>query len=184
MTNTDIAILELLTSFANELDSTGDPELIKEASVLDELLLTLSAPKDAKKVFKAAEQKEIERLREKYKEEARDQKYKINKETADKDNKREEMSKAITDQVKTYFPNEAPLSTRTCPDHPGAQMLRLGDAVYQCELDKKIYNYQAGYTTMKNNKIPGGDISEQTRSLGDRPIEHTMFNTRESKLNG
>jgi hypothetical protein len=74
------------------------------------------------------------------------------------------------------------LSTRYCPDHPGAQFARIADCVYQCELDKKMYNFKEGFETMKGNKIPGGTVSEQTRSLGDRALEQMHFATRESRL--
>ena len=91
--------------------------------------------------------------------------------------------KAIDNSIKEYRPLEAPLSTRTCPDHPGAQIARVGEDTYQCSLDKKVYNYKGGFTTMKGNVIPGGDVSAQTQALGDRAIEHMSFDTRESKLN-
>jgi hypothetical protein len=182
-TNSGIELMNMLVAWASELDKTGDPELIKEASVIDEILLTLAAPKDAKDAFKLAEDQEIERLREKYRSEALDDRYKRPREELQKDLKTADAVKAIENSVKEYRPMEAPLSTRTCPDHPGAQMQRVGDNIYQCSLDKKVYNYRGGFTTMKGNQVPGGDVSEQTQSLGDRAVEHMSFDTRESKLN-
>lgn len=179
----NLELMDMLVTWATELDKTGDQELIKEASVIDEILLTLAAPRDAKEAFKLAEDKEIERLREKYRTEALEDSYKHPREELQKDLKTADAVKAIENSVKEYRPMEAPLSTRTCPDHPGAQMQRIGDTIYQCSLDKKVYNYRGGFTTMKGNKVPGGDVSEQTHSLGDRAFEHMSFDTRESKLN-
>jgi hypothetical protein len=62
-------------------------------------------------------------------------------------------------------------------------MARIGEATYQCSLDKQVYNYQGGFKTMKGSTVPGGDVSGQTQALNDRPQEHMSFDTRESKLN-
>lgn len=175
--------LDEVAALASELDESEDPSLRKKASVLDQILLTIGAPPDAKESFKKAEEKEINRLREKYREQACQEAYHKSKEESDKDIKVADAIKAIEKSVKQYRPLEAPLSTRTCPDHPGAQMMRIGDGIWQCDLDKKVYNYQGGYETMKGNKVPGGDVSLQTQSLNDRPPEHMSFDTRESKLN-
>lgn len=175
--------LEEMVLLAEEFDKSGDPLLMKQASVLDQILLTLAAPRGAKDAFKQAEDKEVNRLRDKYRSSDRDKQYKSVKEEQDKDMKVADAVKAIDNSIKEYRPMEAPLSTRTCPDHPGAQISRVGEDTYQCELDKKVYNYKGGFTTMKGNKIPGGDVSAQTQALGDRAIEHMSFDTRESKLN-
>lgn len=180
----DEEALEEMAAIATEFDKSGDPLLMKQASVLDQILLTIGAPKGAKDAFKLAEDKEIEKLREKYRAEALEKSYKESKVEHDKDNKVSDAAKAISDSIKEYRPLEASLSARTCPDHPGAQMQRVADYTYQCSLDKKVYNYQSGFTTMKGNKVPGTDIAAQTQSLGDRASEHMSFDTRESKLNG
>lgn len=179
----DFKYLQTLAMMAEELDKTGDPELIKEASVLDEILLTLAAPRDAKEAFKLAEDKEVERLREKYRSEGRERAYDFPRTELERDLKTADAIKAIQNSIKEYRPLEAALNTRTCPDHPGAQMARVGDDKYQCSLDKKIYDYLSGFTTLKGNKVPGGDVSSQTQALGDRAVEHSSFDTRESKLN-
>lgn len=160
--------LEEMAVIASEFDKSGDPILIRQASVLDEILLTIGASKKMVSAAKNSQNKEIEKIRDKKEEEKPD--YVI------------EAQKAI-DNIKTYRPLEAPLDTRTCPDHPGAQMARIGDRTYQCSLDKGIYNYAGGFTTMKGNSIPGTDVSNQTHSL-TRPNEITSFDTRESRLNG
>lgn len=178
-----VSSLEEMAAIAEEFDKSGDPLLVRQASVLDQILLTLAAPKNAKEVFKLSEDKEIERLRAKYHQEDMARVYKRPKEELDKDIKVADAVKAINDSIKEYRPLEAPLSTRTCPDHPGAQVCRIGDSTYQCEMDGKIYNYNEGFTTMKGNKVPGGEISNQTLGLNDQPKGHMGFDTRESKLN-
>ena len=83
---------------------------------------------------------------------------------------------------KEYRIMEHELSTRTCPDHPGAQMGRVGEHMWQCAMDKKVYNYLTGYTTEKGEKVPGGDVAEQTPKY--HPEAHAIFDSRESRLMG
>lgn len=175
--------LEFLAAMATELDKTGDPILVKEASVIDQILLTIGRPKGSVEAIKQAEETEIDRLRAKYRQEDGERAYKKPKEQLDKDLKVADTIKAIKDGVKEYRPLEAALSTRTCPDHPGAQMARIGEYIFQCSLDKQVYNYQGGFKTMKGNTVPGGDVSGQTQALNDHAEEHMSFDTRESKLN-
>ena len=61
--------------------------------------------------------------------------------------------------------------------------MRVADSVYQCQLDKQIYNYEAGYTTMAGNQIPGTGVSNQTQHLGFQAQEHSNFGSREEVLN-
>lgn len=175
--------LEEMAILAEEFDKSGDPLLMKQASVLDQILLTIAAPKGAQDAFKLAEEKEINRLREKYRGQSIEDCYKKPKQVLDEHLKVADVEKAVKEGIKDFRPLESSLSTRTCPDHPGAQMSRVADYTFQCSLDKKVYNYQTGYSTMKGNKVPGGDVSIQSQSLVDRPVEHMSFDTRESKLN-
>lgn len=173
-----------MAAIAAEFDKSGDPMLMKQAQVLDEILLTIGAQKEAVAAAKRAQDEEITRLKSlaAEKEDNKKDPYTVAKKFHDKDNHVAEAQAAI-DKVKEFRPMEAPLNTRTCPDHPGAQMARVAENTYQCSLDKGIYNYQNGYTTMRGNKVPGGDVSTQTQALHDRPNEFTSFETRESKLN-
>lgn len=175
--------LESVAALADELDNTEDPDLQKYASVLDQILLTIGTPKGAQEAFKRAEDKEIEKLRTKYREQAIEEYYKKPTEKLDEKIKEADTVKAIKDSIKQYRPLEAPLSTRSCPEHPGSPLQRIGDYVYQCSLDKKVYDFKSGYTSLKGNKVPGGDVSQQTQSLGDRAPDHISFDTRESRLN-
>jgi hypothetical protein len=173
--------LQEIVLLANEFDKSGDPLLMKQAAVLDEILLTIGAQKAAVIAAKRSQDLEIARLKALAENKEKDP-YTVSKEVHDKSNRVAEAQKEIN-KIKEYRPMESPLNTRTCPDHPGAQMARVAEHTYQCSLDKSIYNYETGYTTMKGNNIPGGSVSNQTQSLYDRPNEFTSFETRENKLN-
>jgi hypothetical protein len=165
--------LEEMAAVAQAFDESGDELLKKQASVLDEILLTLAAPKNAIHEHKKAEDDRIEQLKKKYKD---------TKEQQDENIKVSDAIKAIekSPYYKEYRPLEAPLSTRTCPDHPGALVARVGEHTWQCMLDKKIYNYDAGFTTMNGNKVPGGNVESQTPMQWDQGS--MVFDTRESRL--
>jgi len=171
LTNSSI---EELGQVANAFDSSGDENLKKMASVIDELLLTIAAPgkNDSEK---KSEDTRLEDLRKKY-QEPRDALNDMNK-TSDSE-------KAIKDSPysKEYRILEAPLSIRGCPDHPGAQVARVGEHTWQCDLDKKIYNYDTGFTLNNGSKVPGGGVEGQ--SSIQRQESHAIFDSRESRLQG
>jgi len=158
---------------AAALDNSDDPQLKRIASVLDELLLTIAAPPGAVAEKKAAENDRLEELRKKYEQPRKDlheyNKIGVSEKAIDKSN-----------FTKDYKILEAPLSARSCPDHPGAQMARVGEHMFQCELDKKTYNYETGYTLNNGSKVPGGDVSLQTQGL--ETSFHQIFDTREGRL--
>lgn len=174
--------LERVATLATELDASEEPELRAYASALDQLLMTISAPKGAALAYKQAEDAEIEKLREKYRLQALEDKYQGPRKVLDEKIKAGETAKMIAEKVRPYRPMEAPLSTRSCPEHPGAPLQRVGDSVYQCTMDKKVYDFQAGYTSLKGNKIPGGDVSLQSQMMNDRAPDHMSFDTREGRL--
>lgn len=165
--------LEELAAVAASFDESGDELLQKQASVLDELLLTLAAPKGYAFNFKKAEDDKLESLKKKYK---------AVKEEQDKNIGAKEAVEAIKNSpvAKEYRMLEAPLSTRTCIDHPGAQLAHIGDDSWQCSLDHKIYNYSTGFTTLRGDKVPGGSVSEQTPSHNE--VGGQVFDNRESRL--
>jgi hypothetical protein len=165
--------IEEIASLAAAFDSSGDPELKKQASVLDELLLSISAPPGAIKAAAEKEDARIEELRKKY------QKPREELHTMDKTS---DSMKAIdkSNMTKRYRIMEAPLSSRYCPDHPGAQISRVGEHVWQCELDKKIYNFETGFEKENGEKVPGGDVANQTQGIST-PF-HAIFDTREGRL--
>lgn len=165
--------IEGIASLAAALDASGDPELIKQASVLDELLLTISAPPNALKDKKAAEDKKIDDIKKKY--------HSANEELAET-NKIADAVKDIdkSKMTKDYRILEAPLSTRYCPDHAGVQISRIGEHFWQCELDKKTYNFETGFELNNGSKVPGGDVANQTQGLSEET--HAIFDTREGRL--
>ena len=176
--NLNLKNLEEMSVLASEFDKSEDAFLQKQASLLDEILYSIGASKQSVAEAKKASDKEIEKI----KSDSASKPYTYPKEEQDKQGKVEDSRKLFADAVKEYRPLESTLSIRTCPDHPGAQVIRIADSVYQCSLDKAIYNWETGFTTMKGNKIPGGSVSNQTQLLQDRN-ENTSFETRESKLN-
>jgi hypothetical protein len=177
----DVEDIDNMAALAEEFSKSDDELLKKQASVLDQILINFGQM--SRYVAKEAEDKEVERLREKYRAEQKEEKYDEPRKAHEMEAQADEAKKAIKDQVKTYRPLEAPLNTRTCPDHPGAQMARIADGVYQCSLDHAIFNYKEGYRTMKGNEIPGTDVQNQTQSLGERAVESMSFSTRQEKLN-
>lgn len=60
------------------------------------------------------------------------------------------------------------------------QIARIGENLWQCELDKKNYDYQSGFTLSNGNKVPGGDVAQQSKGV-DNP-SYTVFDTREGRL--
>jgi len=166
--------IEELGNVASAFDLSGDEKLQKMASVIDELLLTIAAPPKSDS-DKNAEDTRLEDLRRKYQDP---------REALDDMNKISDSEKAIKDSPmsKEYRILEAPLSIRGCPDHPGAQVARVGEHTWQCALDKKIYNYDTGFTLNNGSKVPGGGVEGQ--SAVQRQESHAIFDSRESRLQG
>jgi hypothetical protein len=165
--------IEETAALASALDASGDPQLKRMASVLDELLLTVAAPPNAYADRKDLQDARVDEIRKKYQEPRKD---------LHKYNQIGKSEKAIEESgfTKTYKIMEAPLSSRYCPDHPGAQIGRVGEHMWQCELDKKTYNFESGFELANGSKVPGGDVSQQTQGL-DTPF-HAIFDTREGRL--
>lgn len=167
-----------IASLANELDQSGDESLMKKASVLDEVLNILGTREFLQ--AKQAQEEQLTKLRDKY--------LKSQQEKANAQIPREPRVLAAEEVVKKelddkrYRPLEAPSQTRTCPDHPGAQMARVADYVYQCSLDHKIYDYKEGFSNLKGEHIPGGSVDRQTE-FGQLPgFPQMVFDTREGRL--
>ena len=160
--------LEGLAAIATMFDSTNDPELIKQANVIDALIHNFVLTAEDVNKGKTAEAKKVQKMKDLY-------------EATNKfDDKKEAIEKTYNDSpmTKQYRPLEAPLSTRHCPDHPGTSLARVEDHVWQCNLDKKLYDFNSGFTTMNGDRIPGGGVEFQTG--GERPIFESSFTTREN----
>lgn len=167
--------LDYLNEMVTAFDQSDNEDLQKTASIIDELLFTLAVPPNFLRNLKEAQKEKIDVLK---------QKYEDTKAQLDEVNKVKESAEAIdkSPMFKDYRIMEHALSTRTCPDHAGAQMSRVGENMWQCSLDKKTFNYTTGYTTEKGEKVPGGDVAAQTPMHHAEP--HALFDTRESRLNG
>jgi hypothetical protein len=166
--------LDEMAAVAAAFDESGDELLQKQASVLDEILLTLAAPKNAVAEAKKATDDRIEQLRKDYHDTKKNQD-EMNKvsDTLDK------VEKSQT--YKKYRVLQHELDTRYCPDHAGVSAVRVGERRVQCPLDGKIYDYTAGYNTLDGNKVPGGDVSEQTKVMQHNQGE-VIFDTRNQRL--
>ena len=104
--------------------------------------------------------------------------------TESPDKKQEKRKRNDESSIKGFGEMGSHLNTRYCPDHHGVQTVRIGERVYQCSLDKKIYNYETGYTTYKGENIPGGSVAHQTPESSDYfAAPSRIFDSRENLMN-
>lgn len=175
--------LDEIAALASAFDESEDPLLKKQASVLDELLLSIAAPKNAIAISKKTTEDEINRLRSERRKTREEEAYDEPRKVLSEIENAKEQAKAVEQQVKRYIPMEAPLQTRYPPDRPGGQMVRITDHVYQDIVTGIIYDFKAGYKTQKGNDIPGTSVEEQTRALNDNRNQGTsLFETRDSLM--
>lgn len=173
--------MEALAGIADKFDSMG---LVKEASVLDEILLTIGSNKKALAQFNYEQEDKINKLRAKYRQQQGDEAYAVASREHAKQIGSEEMAKAVEKNIKKYRPMEAALSSRYSPDLPGVQLIRVGDSVFQCPITGKVYDFREGFTTAKGNKVPGGSVDGQTRYFGSSDdAGEVMFSSRQERLN-
>jgi hypothetical protein len=163
--------IESLANLAEALDSTNDPELKKQASLIDELLLTIAAdPSEVKqrKEYDDARVADLKRI------------YNKGKEKSDEWNKVESVAKEVskTPMYQEVKIQTMPLKTRLCPDHQ-SQMFRIADDIFQCDLDGKQYNFREGFTLEDGRHFPGGGVDLQ-RELST-PYQ-SIFDSREGRL--
>lgn len=175
--------IDEIAALAEEFDASNDEFLQRQASVLDQVLLNMGVKLTHDSVAKRAQEDEMSRLRTEHKDKSQERSFEFPSEQHERDIMGAEAAKAIKESIKEYRPLETSLSTRYCPDHPGTSIMRVGDYTYQCPLDKKMYPWREGFTTMKGNKVPGTDVQSQTQALGDRKLEEMHFTTREGRLN-
>lgn len=166
--------IDEMAALASEFDKSGDEFLKKQASVLDEILLTIAANPKTVQNLKMAQESKIDVIKKKYYEP---------KEELDSVNKVADIQKAVDDSgmTKEYRVLEHGLNSRYCPDHAGSMLMRKGEGNWQCELDGKTYNFEIGYTKENGSKVPGGSVELQTPPEYDHP--HSIFDTREGRLN-
>lgn len=167
-------LLNKIANLANIFDSSGDIELKKQASVIDELLLTVAASEEYKNKL-AADSKRFEQIKKNYED---------TKTSLDDKKKIADTKKTISDSEymkKNHTLISAPLQTRHCPDHAGVSMGRVDDNTFQCPLDKKTYNFEIGYDLMNGDHVPGGSVANQSAIIENNNMT-TTFDTRENKL--
>lgn len=170
--------LDHLNQIITAFDQSGDADLKKTADVMDELLLTIAAPPDWVNEYRKKEDDRIASLQ---------RLYQNPKKQIDEVNDVKGAAKAIdkSEAFKEYRIMQAPLSTRYCPDHPGAPIGRVGSSQWQCSLDGKIFDFESGYTTEKGDKVPPGGapaVANQTPAYHTEP--HAIFDTRTERLFG
>jgi len=155
--------LETLVSMANDFDTSSNPELIKKAGLIDEILLTMSASIEDQEKFKSSMDKKIEDIK---------------KRSAAKEKMPEKKSEASIDDTDkgTYRPLQAPLSTRSFPGAPGQMMVRVTDDLwYNIDTGEQI-DYNAGYK-LDGKTVPGTSVENQTDALEDVSIPN-QFSTK------
>jgi|LauGreDrversion4_2_1035121.scaffolds.fasta_scaffold08190_7 hypothetical protein len=164
--------LEAVAALAEEFSKSSDNLLRRQASVLDQVLLTFAVP-EAREEEKRAYEAKISEIKKNLNNKSE------NSEQVKVSFKADEIAKVVDKNIKEYKPLEAPLKTRSCIDHPGHQLIRVTDDVYQCSLDKKTYDYKHGFTTLKGNKVPGGDIALQSQTAYNAYVNVPMsFNSK------
>lgn len=160
--NLDMAdVLDGLNLLAGEFELSSDPNLVKKANLLEDILLTISSNVEEQSKFKQAVEQKIQDIKKKSKEGK---------------GKVEVVKASIDDQEKgkELRPLQAPLSTRSCPDHPGVSLVRISDGLFYCPLNGKQYDYNSGYVTEKGNRVPGTSVKNQNDQLNDLAMP-TMF---------
>lgn len=168
--------LDHLQLVMTAFDTSGDADLQKTASVIDELLLTIATP-DWAKTFKESKDNRLDTLERLYKDPKKelDALYKT-KESAEK------IDQSKIFEPHTFRSQQFALQSRSCPDHPGAGLARIGTDEWQCQMDKKVYNWRTGFTLETGEKVLGGEVQNQTPNYYPNP--HSLFDSRETRLFG
>jgi len=166
--------IEELALLAEAFDSSGDEELMKQSKTIDSLLFALAEAPEAFSSRQSIMGEEISTINPLF----------LNKDkklTTDQ-KKIADAEKAIEDSgaTKNYRVLEAPLSSRSCPDHPGSPMSRVADTAWKCSLDGKIIDYETGYELEDGTKVPGSSVSNQ--NILEYKPEFTMFDNREERI--
>lgn len=165
--------LDEIAALAESFEASGDSLLMKQASMLDDLLITLASPV-GREIMKKSEDDRIEQLKKKY------------KNVLEKQHEMNRIPDAVAAVEKslvyqTYKPLERGLSQRNCPDHAGIPTYRVGENTVKCSLDGKVYNWNEGFETINGGKVPGVDIQNQHDADFNDPSFNT-FDTRSERL--
>ena len=165
--------LDQLAQIAEAFDCSNDENLKKQASVIDELLLTIASPPNALAERKDLLENRTEELKKKYNNPSK---------VLEDSNKIADSKSAIENSKMTEHTSiyDRPLKTRYCPDHVGVQARRIGETTVQCPIDHKTYDYESGYVLEDGAKVPGGDVALQSQ-LNSSPY-YAVFDTRTERL--
>lgn len=148
--------LEELAILAEAFDDSDDEQLQKSAAVIDELLLTICSDRSLIRKAKETEDNRIETLK------------KIYHDTLEKQHELNGTSKEAvqaiqkSDSYQEYRSLESPLECRTCIDHPGSSLKRVGQDLWQCVVDNKVYNWREGFETLQGNKVKPSAVENQS----------------------
>lgn len=156
-----VDVLDGLNSIASEFELSDNPDLVRKASLLEDILLTITSTVEEQAKFKSAVQKKIEDIKKKSKE-------------AGSVIKAESAAEKETPKNKELRPLEAPLTTRHCSDHPGVMLVRISDGVFYCPLNGKQYDYNSGFTTENGHKVPATSVKGQSDDQNEYAMP-TMF---------
>lgn len=180
--NVSVEELEAMAALASEYDSSGDEVLTRQAQILDLALRHVIAHQEQNQAQLVAEAEE-KKVKNQYLERERKEKYDQPRETLAENNKikglGEKYSKEM--QAKEYRPQQHALSTRYCPEHPGVGVIPLAEGQYQCSLDKRVFDYKEGYTSLEGDKVPGGAVEMQNRTPLNNINTTVNYDTRESR---
>ena len=165
--------LDEIAAVAAAFDESEDEMLQKQAGILDNVLAVLSSADLAINVYD--EDARLEEVKKKY----HDVRDKLHEDggldaAAEAVEKSQVMKQKI--QMQTY-----PLQTRYCPIHNGVSLVRIGEARYQCPMDRQIIDWRNGWTLPDGSKHPGGDVANQ----GDNFVHnegHLVFQNRADRL--
>jgi len=167
------AVLDKLSGVADKLDGIG---LNKEADLVDNFI-----KKTAEDVMKWKEEDKSTEQSKRY-----DSDFHHSQQIREPKREQERVDRegVKNHHVHTYQQtNVTALNTRHCPEHIGVSLGRVGELTYQCALDGKIYNWEAGWEDYDGNKHPGGSVAGQTPGSTDYAIPHRLFDTRENIMN-
>lgn len=170
--------LEQIAALAEAFSESDDELLQKQASMLDDLLITLGSPKNAFLFSEAKDGDRIAELKKKYNDTAEELREKNKISEALKEVEKSEVYK----QPKDGRPLQYSLSTRTCINHPGASLQRIAEGQVRCSLGGEVMDYNEGFTTEKGVKIPGATVQEQGIMDGQNSFTAFDTDTRASRM--
>jgi len=98
------------------------------------------------------------------------------------------------DKIEIYDKLFGPVQvqTRHCPDHNGISLYRIADKIYQCPLDRQVYDFEKGFTTQSGEENLGGSVANMTvdtipnyansiRGLSKKAVEEGVQKGREKQ---